>query len=171
MVQCNSSQPPDQPPAATASTSTVVHASTAERSSLLATATVVFANDAGNSITIAQTSFISERVASYLSLLRKKVAVSFTGVGGVVSANSKAQTWFIINLKIDPHFCMVESALVLTEVSRPLPSSPIVVEAWSHLEGSKLADEKFGVPARVDALFGSVAYAKFILEGLKKGPP
>ncbi|KAJ8981431.1 hypothetical protein NQ317_015633 [Molorchus minor] len=55
-------------------------------------------------------------------------------------------------------------ALILPKICDKLPSSPVSVDCWSHLDGLRLADPNFYCPRDIDILLGADIYPQILLE-------
>ena len=159
-------------------TSVIANASTRIKKALLATANVIISNNEGLSVTIralidpaAETSFLSSRVASLLSLPTKRVAVSVVVVGA--ESSGKADGEVICNLRsnFDPQFELPFSALVIKVVCQALPSSRLPAIKWPHLQNIQLADENYLIPAKIDAVLGAGIFPEILRERVIKAPP
>ena len=161
-----------------ASTTIMASAASRSKSVLLATAKIIVASHSGSSLVVralvdpaAERSFVSSRVASYLSLNRTKVSVSIIGVGASRCAQALGDVSVLIKSKLDPGFQLSLTALVIDEVTRFLPSSNLVETNWHHVQQLSLADPDFATPSRIDAILGADVYPDILQEGVIHGPP
>ena len=115
-------------------------------------------------------SFVSERLAQGLKLLRLSQNARILGVAGL-SRNSPVQS--IASFKI-PHLQTPNQKIDITAVIVPceLPLRPIHLDSnWNHLSNLTLADPGFSQPGRIDILLGVDVFVEVMLHGRRTGPP
>ena len=59
----------------------------------------------------------------------------------------------------------------MDRLTSQLPHREIQSTHWPHLKDLNLADPNFSKPKDIDCLIGAEAYARIILNGIKRGPP
>ena len=116
-------------------------------------------------------SFITERLAQQLGLLRWKDNFLIAGIAGV---NAKRMCG-IVNFTV-PYVhkkgkqIHVQDAFVLPKVTTDMSASPAgCFGKRKHLKGLDLADPEFGTPACVDVLPGADSYGEIHLCGRRWG--
>ena len=58
------------------------------------------------------------------------------------------------------------SAIIVLRVMCDLPVSPITFDSeWNHLSDIELADLKFGIPGKIDVLFGMNVFSNMLKQG------
>ena len=63
------------------------------------------------------------------------------------------------------------SAIIVPQVTCDLPVSPIAFGSeWNHLSDIELADPKFGIPGKIDILFGVDVFSNVLKQGRRVGP-
>lgn len=118
----------------------------------------------------AETSIISENVATLLSLDRRKKKVCVTGVGGEIMLVSNDTVALILGTRKNPNFQLPFSALVLKKLINNTPKREVLTQDWPHLLGLDLADPAYWKSRRVDCILGADLYDRIICEGIRKGP-
>ena len=156
---------------------TQLYAATVNGDTLLGTAQVVAVNAVGDTLMFralinpaSEGSFITERAVQSLSLRKSFKPLSITGVGGYVSATTKAIVSVTLrSIRFSKHSVSF-SAAVLPKLSSLLPKSPLKDYQWQHIKGLDLADPTFATPAPVDCLIGADIYPEIVRDGLQRGP-
>lgn len=115
----------------------------------------------------AQLSLITEHSVQALGLYREKSDVTLTGVGGV----DVGRTFGIVKARIapanSPDYCSFEVKFyVLKKLTTIIPSAPVDVAQWSHLDRLNLADKTCGVPSGIDILLGVDIWSRIIKRGI-----
>lgn len=116
-----------------------------------------------------QISIISKNCYRRLNLEKFRPSYSVKGLGQTVPIrNAGAVT---LHLKPVGQECPVFlcDALILPTICDQLPSSPLNIPAWPHLNGLKLADPDFHCPREIDILLGADIYPQLLLEGHVSG--
>lgn len=117
----------------------------------------------------AQQSFISERAAQKLRLLRRPGELRVLAINGTEATFTRATDILVGTSSEGPFFPV--SATVTKRVTRDLPVAPVAESStWPHINGLKLADPSYGTPAPIDMLLGADQYARFIRPGIRHGP-
>ena len=115
-------------------------------------------------------SFISERLAQSLSLHRKHVPVSVSGIGGL-SHKPPLQSVTTFEIQSLSGRKIEVIAVIVPKVTCDLPTAPVAFDLhWNHLDGLPLADPSFGQPGRVDMLLGADIFVDVLRDGRRKGP-
>lgn len=115
-------------------------------------------------------SFISERLAHSLSLCRRHVSVSVSGIGGL---SHKPPLQSVTTFEIQSsHGRKIEvTAVIVPKVTCDLPTAPVAFDlSWSHLTDVTLADPGFGQPGRIDILLGADVFVDVLRDGRRRGP-
>ncbi|CAB0045358.1 unnamed protein product [Trichogramma brassicae] len=153
------------------------HTSTNERATILGTAQVRAVNSRGEELLVralidpaSEGSFVTEHVAQMLALPKKSTPLSVSGVGGQVSAKTKASVSMTLYSTNSFNASISLTAAVLPKVSTLLPKRAIDDTRWPHLKGLALADPHYDTPAPVDCLIGAELYPEIVKAGLRKGP-
>lgn len=138
---------------------------------LLATALIRVQDSRGSSMVCrafldngSQGSFITERCAQKLQLPRHRLNVKVSGLAsvGVECVRSSVPLVFSSLYNQDR---FETTALVLSKISNLLPSCPIKMDKWPHLEGLRLADPQFFQPGPVDVLLGADIFSTLMCFG------
>ena len=167
-----------EPPAPSQAVVTVgsTPAATALRSNLLLMTCRVLIKAPDGSLTEARAlldnascaSFISERLAQSLSLHRKHVPVSVSGIGGLSKPPLQSVTTFEVQSLSGRKIEVI--AVIVPKVTCDLPTAPVAFDLrWNHLDGIPLADPSFGQPGRVDMLLGADIFVDVLRDGRRKG--
>ena len=115
-------------------------------------------------------SFISERLAQSLSLHRKHVPVSVSGIGGL-SHKPPLQSVTTFEVQSLSGRKIEVITVIVPKVTCDLPTAPIAFDLrWNHLDGLPLADPSVGQPGRVDMLLGADIFVNVLRDGRRKGP-
>ena len=115
-------------------------------------------------------SFISDRLASSLSLPRSNRMVSISGIAGLSHHTQNHATALFTVRSATKSFEV--AAIVVPRVTRDLPFHPVPFSSsWTHLLDLPLADPNFGQPGRIDILFGVDVYVEVLLRGRQTGAP
>ena len=119
------------------------------------------------------TSFVSDRLAQNLHLLKTSQDIKISGIAGI-SHHSPLHS--VINFDISPLHTKSDkinvSAVIIPRVTSDLPQQPVHHKStWSHLHKLNLADPDFGRLGRIDILLGVDVYANIVLQGRRTGPP
>lgn len=148
------------------------------RKTLLGTAVINLIGKAGDSIKVralidpcSEGSFINEKAAQSLRLVRTPLRLSISGVGGLATAQSSATVRLSLRSRIDPNATLSFSAAVLSKLTKLLPQQRIERKSWEHLRGLQLADPNFAEPSSIDCILGADVYPLIILPGLRTGIP
>ena len=169
-----------EPPAPSQAVVTVgsTPAATALRSNLLLMTSRVLIKAPDGSLTEARAlldnascaSFISERLAQSLSLHRKHVPVSVSGIGGL-SHKPPPQSVTTFEVQSLSGRKIEVIAVIVPKVTCDLPTAPVAFDLrWDHLNGIPLVDPSFGQPGRVDMLLGADIFVDVLRDGRRKGP-
>lgn len=118
-------------------------------------------------------SFISEKVATGLSLKHTKQNAVISGVAGFTKRSTQQPiTSFAISPVSSNHKKFNVTAVIVPRVTCDLPSAPISHnQAWLHLNDLSLADPQYGQPGRIDILLGIEIYVQVMCHGRREGPP
>ena len=118
-------------------------------------------------------SFMSERLAQSLRLRRSPSNVKISGITGLSpTITTQSTATFTVSPLNSPHQRMNVSAIIVPRVTCDLPVSPIVFGSeWNHLSDIELADPKFGIPGKIDILFGVDVFSNVLKQGRRVGPP
>ena len=115
-------------------------------------------------------SFISERLATTLSLPRKPVHLRVSGIGGL-SHKPPLQSVTTFEVRSLSGAGIEVTAVIVPKVTCDLPTAPVAFDLnWSHLSDIPLADPGFGQPGRIDVLLGADVFVGILREGRRKGP-
>ncbi|KAL7291877.1 hypothetical protein TKK_0014435 [Trichogramma kaykai] len=95
--------------------------------------------------------------------------MSIIGLGAAVSSKAGTELCLQVRSPKKPEFALQTLVLILSELTDFLPSNRVKFESWPHIQGLELADPRFGVPARVDFVFGGDVFPELILNGVVKG--
>lgn len=115
-----------------------------------------------------QGSFITEDAVQKLQLNKNKIMAEVEGFGSTAAGTSKAEVAVELASITNDEYLTKIDALVVKKATRPIPSEPIDVSKFVHLNGIKLADPKFNETAPVDISIGADNYGEFILAGIIK---
>lgn len=114
-----------------------------------------------------QSAFITENAVQMLSLPRKRIQATITGIGEQTKhANHSVQ--ITITPRVASSFTLLTNAVVLEKLSTTVHTDYEVNE-WNHIKQLQLADPAFYEGNKVDILLGAAEYAKIIKNGLVKG--
>ena len=118
------------------------------------------------------TSFITERLAQRLRLVRRSHSVKISGIGATSNQpSSRGVTNFSIARPDDKGKIVPVEALILSKITSNLPLHPVSLDSkWKHLDGLQLADPEFGTPGNVDLLLGADTFSRVVLHGRRFGP-
>ena len=118
------------------------------------------------------TSFITERLAQRLRLVRRSHRVKISGIGATSNQpSSRGVTNFSITRPDDKGKIVPVEALILSKITSNLPLHPVSWDSkWKHLDGLQLADPEFGTPGNVDLLLGADTFSRVVLHGRRFGP-
>ncbi|XP_053960635.1 uncharacterized protein LOC128864899 [Anastrepha ludens] len=67
--------------------------------------------------------------------------------------------------------CFTVDALFLPKITSDLPTQPLKVSAWPHIQNLFLADQHFMKPGRIDILVGMDVMVQLLCSEIRKGPP
>ena len=153
-----------------------VHLAAVKRPVLLATATIIVCDQFGKSFTAralidsgAQRSFITERLASQLTVARRPVSISILGVGGQATACSRGEITITLKSRTNETFKCNCSALILPELTCMLPDHQICVNDWPHLRDLQLADPDYHTPRKIDVILGADVYGLILQDEFVRG--
>ncbi|CAB0043033.1 unnamed protein product [Trichogramma brassicae] len=151
------------------------HTSTNERATILGTAQVRAVNSRGEELLVralidpaSEGSFVTEHVAQMLALPKKSTPLSVSGVGGQVSAKTKASVSMTLYSTNSFNASISLTAAVLPKVSTLLPKRAIDDTRWPHLKGWHWQILTTTTPAPVDCLIGAELYPEIVKAGLRK---
>ena len=110
---------------------------------------------------VSSMSYIMERLARQLRLLRKNRHVQVAGIGSALHdplshtvAFGVSRLWHKEDRR-SPHQLWEVEAVVLPKKTAPLPVLPVPFDPrWNHLTGLHLGDRDFGVPGLIEVLLG-----------------
>lgn len=115
-------------------------------------------------------SFISERLATSLSLRRKHVPIRVSGIGGL-SHKPPLQSVTTFEVRSLSGRGIEVTAVIVPKVTCELPTAPVAFDlSWSHISDIPLADPGFGQPGRIDVLLGADVFVDILRDGRRKGP-
>ena len=117
-------------------------------------------------------SFISEKLATGLSLKRTKQNAVISGIAGFTKRSTQQPITSFAISPISSYHKYNVTAVIVPRVTCDLPSAPIPPnQAWSHLNDLSLADPQYGQPGRIDILLGIEKYVQVMHHGWREGPP
>lgn len=139
---------------------------------LLATARVKLVTECGRTMTVralldssSEASFVTERVAKLLKLLRRKVNVTVTGMQGIVAGRAThAITVSLCSPRKPALRIALPRVLVLPRLTALIPGRRVPKGDWDHLRVLELADPAFDNPAAVDLTLGAEVFG-ILFEG------
>ena len=103
-----------------------------------------------------------------LNLKHLPLDIQVTGVGIII-----ADTFGFCDLTLSSHFDdkkeFAFTALVLNQLTLPLPMKEICRADWRHFKKLQLVDHNFLKPKQIDCILGTDVYAKVVLKGVQKG--
>lgn len=118
-----------------------------------------------------QSSFITDRCAQSLNLIRQKVNVSIVGVGAASAEQARHAVSVSMSSNIDNKLQVSIDALILPRISatsdREINSSECL---WPHLDDLRLADPNFLRGQRIDLLIGADVYGSLLRPEIRRGP-
>ena len=117
-------------------------------------------------------SFITERLAQQLGLLRQKDHLLIPGIAGVnETCTHGAISFTVSHLHRRGKQIHVPHAFVLPNVTTVMLATPVrSIEKWKHLMCPDLANPEFGTHAHVHMLLGTNYYGEILLRGRQWGP-
>ncbi|XP_008179517.1 uncharacterized protein LOC103308231 [Acyrthosiphon pisum] len=143
---------------------------------LLATASVVIQNEEGNHVTVralldsaSQSSFITERCAHLLQLVRKKCDVMVQALSGTRVPVVKGSANIIIRPvdQEEPQFNV--DVLILSRITGPVPSERVWSDNWPHIHGLQLADPEYSETLPIEILLGADVFPHLFLGDKREG--
>ncbi|XP_017484250.1 PREDICTED: uncharacterized protein LOC108372938 [Rhagoletis zephyria] len=114
-------------------------------------------------------SFITEACVQRLQLAKRRSEVIVSGIG-CSKGKVKGETSLLLT-PMEGTETFPLSALVLTKLTESLPATKIHSSKWPHIEGLKLADPQYYLPARIDLIIGSDEMYSLLETEVIKGPP
>ncbi|XP_054746651.1 uncharacterized protein LOC129251312 [Anastrepha obliqua] len=115
-------------------------------------------------------SFVTESCVQRLGLPRRGSAILISGIGSSRGIRSRGE----VLLSLSSHFsaqCFTVDALILPKITSDLPTQPLKVSAWPHIQDLLLADQHFMKPRRIDILVGMGVMGQLLCSEIRKGPP
>ncbi|XP_053968799.1 uncharacterized protein LOC128870226 [Anastrepha ludens] len=115
-------------------------------------------------------SFVTESCVQRLGLPRRGSAILISGIGSSQGIRSKGE----VLLSLSSHFsdlCFTVDALILPKITSDLPTQPLKVLAWPHIQDIFLADQHFMKPGRIDILVRMDVMGQLLCSEIRKGPP
>ncbi|XP_029171236.1 uncharacterized protein LOC114940670 [Nylanderia fulva] len=145
---------------------------------LLATARVLLEGPSERRLTVralldseAAVSFVTERVAQFLRVDRRRVNVPVSGLQGKHMADATTAARLVIRFPTDVTFRLKTEAFVLRRLANLMPPERLVTQPWRHLEGLPLADPDYATPATVDVILDANIYGKVKRPAVRCGEP
>ena len=122
--------------------------------------------DSGSTLSI-----VSDRVQRVLELKPLGNEVKVQGVGSASESDCCPLTNVVLTSNYQPDWSHNLTVAVMKRVTRNIPiRNASAVREMPHLQGIKLADEKFDMPSPVDILLGQDIWQKLFLPGEATGP-
>ncbi|CAB0040511.1 unnamed protein product [Trichogramma brassicae] len=154
------------------------HATTTDAEVLLATAMILVVAADGRALPVralidpcSERTFITWRVAQQLNLKIARIQpLNVVGLGATTSSRAHSEIHCRVKSARQADFAMDLQMLVMTDLTQYLPQNKLSLEVWPHVRSLRLADPRFGQPAKVDCVLGADVYSTIILNGLVKGP-
>ena len=153
------------------------HLASAARTVLLATAKILVCDQFGKIISAralidpgAQRSFITERLASQLTVDRRSASVEILGVGGQITSRAQGEVTVSLKSSSSKTFNCTCVALVLRELTCWLPPPSFPAKDWPNLNGLHLADPTFALKGKIDMILGADLYGLILRDGFIRGP-
>lgn len=132
---------------------------------LLATTLVKVKTTSGNVHTFrglldsaSQCSFISERAAQLLNVVRTKSPLPIDGISGL-STKSKGLTNVSLETLNGKSVALNHPMIILDKITSPLPKAQVHPDVITHVKKYSLADPTFNVTGPIDILLGCELYA------------
>lgn len=116
-----------------------------------------------------QASFVSEACIRRLSSPTQRVNIKVTGVGASTAGTVKRATSLDIYPRSQFNHRLTIQALILPQITLPLPSASFYPQDWEHLKSLQLADPKYHETSPIDLLIGSDHFFDIIIDGKKIG--
>ncbi|XP_075163012.1 uncharacterized protein LOC142235634 [Haematobia irritans] len=114
-----------------------------------------------------QESFVSTRVINKYAIPTKKAFTTISGLGGTVLENSSKYCNITLKSR-SSDFKLNTTAIVISNMSHFMPSSPTGISDWSVLKKLNLADPYFYRPGQIDMLLGSDVLPFILRPGVQK---
>ena len=118
-------------------------------------------------------SFITERLAQQLGLLRQKDNSLIAGIAGVNATCTCGIVSFTVShvYRKSRQIHIIPHAFVLPKVTTDMPASQVdSIGRWKHLKCLDLADPELGMLVCVDVLLRANYYGEILLHGWQWGP-
>lgn len=158
-------------------THSVVSLAVASNTVLLATAIIRIVGLAGKSIQArafldprADTSFVSQAVVQAVSIVPQRVDAAVWGFSSSRPLQIRHQAQAKI-ANLDGNFETCITALVKHRIDLRIPSTPVEVQYWPHIQGLRLTDPGCMTPSRIDVLLGADIWNRVFLDERRQGPP
>ncbi|XP_054287816.1 uncharacterized protein LOC129003544 [Macrosteles quadrilineatus] len=105
-----------------------------------------------------QCSFISERAAQLLNVVRSKSVIPIDGISGL-STKTKGVTNVDLETLSSKPVAQNHTVVILDKITSPLPRSQVHPDVIEHVRKYSLADPSFNVTGPIDILLGCELFA------------
>lgn len=153
----------------------VVNLSTKEKRVLLATATVNILMSSGQFLPVralidqgSEHSIMQEKLSKQLGLLQTAESIPILGIGETIAQEKTSLVKALISSRINPTFKLEVEFCTMKTITAALPTIPVEQKNWPHLQGLKLADERFYQSSPIQILLGAEVFEEIILDGIIK---
>lgn len=112
-----------------------------------------------------QTSFITEKCVSRLSLPRIKISSAIQGIGEIGINSQLGYVSLSVRSKYENIFNIPVNAIILSCICSDLPRAAIANDNSNHIKNVKLVDLEVYKPRSIDLLLGSALFQLIIRNG------
>lgn len=116
-----------------------------------------------------QISFITNEASKKIKQPAIKTHVEISGLNDSDITTATKLVTFRIGARFSSNFSMEMEALVLPNITRPLPEQHFDNQRWEHLNNLLWADPTYNQPNKIDILLGADYYPNILMNQVVKG--